>query len=74
MLFRSYQSAATRAWAPVELEWRHGSTPRISGTPSMYEGQVIIKQETLPDGRVKLILKDPQTQAFSDRIVATVPA
>jgi hypothetical protein len=40
----------------------------------MFEGQVIIKQETLPDGRVKLILKDPKTNEFSDRVVATVNA
>ncbi len=69
-----YRSAATHAWAPVEMEWRNGHTPRISGKPAMFEGQVIIKQETLPDGRVKLILKDPATQAFSDRIVATLGA
>lgn len=69
-----YRSASTHAWAPVEMEWRNGHTPRISGKPAMFEGQVIIKQETLPDGRVKLILKDPATQAFSDRIVATLGA
>jgi hypothetical protein len=28
----------------------------------------------LPDGRVKLILKDPKTNEFSDRVVATVNA
>ncbi len=67
-----YRSASMHAWAPVEMEWRNGHTPRISAKPAMFEGHVIIKQETLPDGRVKLILKDPATQAFSDQIVATL--
>lgn len=67
-----YRSAATRAWAPVELEWRHGTTARVATPPATFEGQVVIKQEVLPDGRVKLILKDPVTQAFTDRIVATL--
>ena len=35
----------------------------------MYEGQVVIKREILPDGRHKLILKDPGTGDFTDRIV-----
>ena len=39
-------------------------------TPETYEGQVVIKREILPDGRHKLILKDPATGDFSDRIVA----
>jgi hypothetical protein len=38
----------------------------------MFEGLVVIKQETLPDGRVKMILKDPKTNEFSDRVVAVV--
>ena len=36
----------------------------------MYDGQVVIKREMLPDGRHKLILKDPTTGDFSDRVVA----
>ncbi len=30
----------------------------------------MIKRELLPDGRVKLILKDPATGDFVDRVVA----
>ena len=33
------------------------------------EGQVVIKRELLPDGRSKLILKDPESGDFSDRVV-----
>jgi len=35
----------------------------------MYEGMVVIKREILPDGRHKLILKDPQSGDFVDRLV-----
>jgi hypothetical protein len=31
---------------------------------------VVIKRELLPDGRSKLILKDPTTGDFSDRVVS----
>jgi predicted dehydrogenase len=65
-----YASARAGAWAPVELEWRGGSTPRIASTPEPFEGQVVIKREILPDGRHKLILKDPASGDFSDRIVS----
>jgi hypothetical protein len=67
----AYRSAVSRAWEPVELfEWRGGTTPRISKSPETYEGFVVIKREILPDGRHKLILKDPSTGDFSDRVVA----
>ena len=66
-----YRSAHSRAWEPVELfEWRGGSTARIAKTPETYERQTVIKREVLPDGRTKLILKDPVSGDFSDRIVA----
>jgi len=65
-----YRSAAGRAWEPVVLDWRGGTTPRIAKTPEMFEGQVVIKREILPDGRQKLILKDPATGDFVDRVVA----
>jgi predicted dehydrogenase len=66
-----YRSAKSRAWEPVELfEWRGGSTPRITKTPETYEGQTVIKREVLPDGRAKLILKDPATGDYTDRVVA----
>ena len=65
-----YRSADTGAWETVELfEWRGGSTPRIAKDPEMFEGHVVIKRELLPDDRQKLILKDPATGDFSDRVV-----
>jgi predicted dehydrogenase len=65
----SYRSARAHAWEPVVLDWRGGATPRIASEPEGYEGQVVIKREILPDGRHKLILKDPATGDFSDRVV-----
>lgn len=66
----AYRSARRGGWEPVELDWRGGTTPRIASTPEVYQGQVVIKRELLPDGRRKLILKDPDSGDFSDRIVA----
>jgi len=67
----AYRSAKSDRWEPVDLfEWRGGSTPRIASTPELYDGQVVIKREILPDGRHKLILKDPASGDYLDRIVA----
>ena len=65
-----YRSAESRAWEPVDLEWRGGETERIGREPATYDGHIVIKEETLPDGRRKLILKDPASGDFVDRIVA----
>jgi predicted dehydrogenase len=67
----AYASAKSGRWEPVDLfEWRGGSTPRIGSTPELYEGHVVVKREILPDGRHKLILKDPASGSFVDRVVA----
>jgi predicted dehydrogenase len=69
----AFKSARSRAWEPVMLaEWRGGDVARIgSGTaPETHEGMVVIKREILPDGRHKLILKDPSSGDYLDRIVA----
>ena len=65
-----YRSATSRTWAPVEMEWRGGKTPRISREPETYDGHVVIKSEVLPDGRRKMILKESDSGQFVDRIVA----
>jgi len=65
-----YRSAKHHAWESVALDWRGGITARIASNPETYEGQVVIKREILPDGRHKLILKDPATGDFTDRVVA----
>jgi predicted dehydrogenase len=66
-----YRSAKSRAWETVELfEWRGGATPRIGSEPELHDGKVVIKREILPDGRQKLILKEPETGDFVDVITA----
>ena len=65
-----HRSAASGRFEPVELEWRGGATPRVARTASTYDGRTVIKRETLPDGRVKLILKDERTGDFEDRVVS----
>ena len=65
----AYRSGRSHAWEKVDLDWRGGKTPRIASTPELYEGQVVIKREVLPDGRHKLILKDPASGDFTDRVV-----
>jgi predicted dehydrogenase len=62
----AYRSAASRAWEPVEVDWRGGSTPRISREPARHDGHAIVKSEVLPDGRSKLILSHKDTGAVFD--------
>jgi predicted dehydrogenase len=64
-----YRSARSGAWEGVELDWRGGKTERIAKATEMYGELVVIKRELLPDGRSKLILKDPRSGDFSDRVV-----
>ena len=65
-----YRSARDRTWAPVDLEWRGGSTDRLRGTHATVDGKAVIKAEVLPDGRTKLILKDTVTGELEDRVVS----
>lgn len=65
----AYRSARSRQWEPVSLgEWRGGDAKRIEVDPEMFEGQIVIKREVLPDGRAKLILRSPATGEFSERV------
>jgi predicted dehydrogenase len=65
-----YTSASSRMWEAVDLDWRGGTTARISREAETYDGHIVIKSEILPDGRRKLILKDTDTGEFVDRVVA----
>jgi predicted dehydrogenase len=66
-----YRSARERAWVPIELDWRGGTTPRIRREPERFEGRVVIKSELLPDGRRKMILKDERTGEYSDHVTGS---
>ncbi|MBM7786737.1 Gfo/Idh/MocA family protein [Tenggerimyces flavus] len=65
-----YRSAESKKWEPVELEWRGGDVQRIARAAQTLDGKTVIKQELLPDGRVKLILKDETTGQYEDRVVS----
>jgi predicted dehydrogenase len=65
-----YRSASSRQWEPVQLEdWRGTGVERITREAREYDGHVVIKEETMPDGRLKLILKDKGSGRFSERVV-----
>jgi predicted dehydrogenase len=62
-----YRSAANRAWEPIQLDdWRGQGVPRIARSRRSHDGKTVIKEEKMPDGRRKLILKDEQTGEFTD--------
>ena len=59
--------ACLGAGRPLRVARRQ--TPRIAAHPEEYDGKVVIKREILPDGRVKMILKDPASGDFADVVV-----
>jgi predicted dehydrogenase len=63
-----YRAAASKRWDPVDLEWRGGSAPRISSARRSVDGLDVVKEELLPDGRRKIILRDPVSGEFSERL------
>jgi predicted dehydrogenase len=65
-----YASAASRSWEVVRLDdWRGGTAERIGKTRREHDGRTVIKEEQMPDGRRKLILKDESTGTFADVVV-----
>ncbi len=61
-----YRSAKERTWVPVDVDWRHGKADPIHREIAEYEGKNIVKQETMPDGRVKMILMEKDTGRIVD--------
>ena len=64
-----YRSAESKRWEPIELDWRGGSSPRISPPRPTEDGLIVIKEETFPDGRRKMILRDPETGDLTERTI-----
>jgi hypothetical protein len=52
------------------MEWRGGATAKIGKKAPTHEGHAIVKEETLPDGRRKLILSDKDTGSVFDLVVS----
>ena len=62
-----YAAAGSGRWEPIEIDdWRGGTTERIAKSRRTHDGKTVIKEERMPDGRRKLILKDETTGVFSD--------
>lgn len=68
----SYKAAKTKKWEPVDLEiWRGAKTSEVDAALKDYdETHYLVKEEVMPDGRKKIILKEKSTgkiiQKFSD--------
>jgi predicted dehydrogenase len=62
-----YKSARTKLWEPVQIEdWRGAKdAKKIQAGAQEFEGKILIKQERMPDGVTKYILKDKKTGALS---------
>ena len=64
-----YKSAKTKQWEPIELEWRGSDESETVGTTATeIDGHLLIKRERLPDGRVKLILKEKDTGKIVEKV------
>ncbi len=65
-----YRSVESKKWEPVELDiWRGKSGGEEDGRFRDYdERYYLIKEEKMPDGRVKVILKDKESGELVQRI------
>jgi hypothetical protein len=65
-----YKSAGSKQWEPVELEEWRGSEEVRKGPQLMEfdEHHYLIKEEKIPDGTVKLILKEKSTGKIIQKI------
>ncbi|MEM7539221.1 MAG: Gfo/Idh/MocA family oxidoreductase [Chloroflexota bacterium] len=65
-----YRSMESRQWEPVELEVWHGSEETdAGGTFREYdENYLLVKEEVMPDGKTKVILKEKATGKVIQKI------
>lgn len=66
----AYASIQSKRWEPVLLqEWRgHVGVPHVSVRRDFDEHYLLIKEELMPDGAKKLILRHKQTGALEQRV------
>ena len=64
-----YRSAKSKKWEPVRLKTWRGceKTERINSISDFDKDNILVKKETMPDGTVKLILKNKKTGIISQR-------
>ena len=62
-----YRSAKSKKWEPVRLKvWRgKEKTGRISAIREYDKDNIFVKEERMPDGRIKIILKNKKTGKIS---------
>jgi predicted dehydrogenase len=67
----SYKAAKTKKWEPVELEiWRGADILEDFVTLKEYdESHYLVKEEVMPEGRTKLILKDKSTGKIIQKFI-----
>ncbi len=65
-----YRSAETKKWEPVQLDvWRGKEHVEQAGRQADYDEQYwLIKEEVMPDGNIKLILKDKKTGGIVQKV------
>ena len=65
-----YRSVKSKRWEPVELEiWRGtGDTAKDSSSVDFDDQFILVKEEKMPDGRTKLILKNKKNGSIVQRI------
>ncbi len=64
-----YRSAESKRWEPVDLDpWRGRlEAPSAGAAAETFGGSLVVKRERMPDGRLKLILKDPESGRITER-------
>jgi predicted dehydrogenase len=67
----AYRSVKSRTWEPVELaDWRGAELADTSPTRTEHdEAHWLIKREKMPDGAIKLVLKEKATGRIVQRVV-----
>ena len=65
-----FASAKSKKWEPVNLEvWRgEGEVKKVKSSGREHAGKMLIKEEHMPDGRMKRILKDKQTGEITEMV------
>ncbi len=67
-----YRSAESKRWEPVQLEdWRGELQQEEEAPPAEYgDKYVVIKEEHMPDGKMKMILRDKETNEVVEKVVS----
>ncbi len=64
-----YKSGESGQWEPVQIEdWRGGTYEKVKTTKDYDDEHILIKEETMPDGKHKLILQHKETGRVSQII------